>query len=174
MHSIRDEAAQEQAAAIAKRLEVHEYGTSLIDLFNVGLFDFVKQEKDGSYTPVDWPKDATHELIPTSWNNPRDFKPNKSGKRVMPDGFALSVCAVPMTRKFQLRGKMIKARKALPGPKERLAYIAAGPIEGKRATIRWMVDAMEAKVTKTEIREADDDKLNNIYRNLLMAHARLV
>lgn len=171
--SILTETPTEQRAAIAERNRHESYGTDLLKLYNKELVEYVRQQKDGTYVPC-WPNEATHELIPTSWNHRKDYKPNKSGKVVMPEGYALSVCAVPMSRKFVLRGRMIKASRPLPPPKERLAYHASGELDGRRNVLIWMVEVMGAKVKRTDIREADGDKLNNIYRNLLMAHAGLV
>lgn len=77
---------------------------SLLEMFNVQLIDFVHKNKDGTFTPVEWPKDATHELVPTAWNKPVEVK-GKNGKRTKETvhhasvQFATSVCAAPLRRK---------------------------------------------------------------------------
>lgn len=143
---------------------------SLMHLFNVDLIDFVRQEKDSSYTPVDWPKDATHELVPTSWNSKKLYKPNGHGKIQMPDGYALSVCAVPLTRKYVLKGPMIKASQPLP--EGRLVYDVAGSLEGKKAVLGWMIEQMKAKVKKTFLKKATSAQCDTLYRNLIIAHQK--
>lgn len=172
MSSIKTES-QQLIAARRKELARHEeFGTRLLLLFNRDLVDFVRQEKNGTYTPVDWPKQATHQLIPTSWNNPKDYRPNKSGHRQMPDGFALSVCAVPLKRKTVMRGMMVKVSRRLPEPKARPAYLVAGELDGKKNVLRWMIEAMGAKVKKTYLKNAGHAQCDSLYRSLLDAHAR--
>ena len=173
--SIRDESAQESAAFTARRLKPdEEYGTSFLHLYNKELIEFVRLEKDGTYTPVDWPKQATHELVPSQWNNRKNYKPNSSGKVVMMDGFASAVCAVPLRRKNVMCGTMIKARLPLPEPKKRQQYKTEGSLEGKRAVLLWMAAVMRADVKKRTIYKATSSQCDNIYRNLLAAHGRLV
>ena len=77
---------------------------SLLEMFNVQFIDFVHKNKDGTFTPVEWPRYATHELVPTAWNKPVEVK-GKNGKRTKETvhrvevQFALAVCAVPLRRK---------------------------------------------------------------------------
>lgn len=146
---------------------------SLMHLFNVELVDFVRQEKDGSFTPVDWPKDATHSLTPTSWNSRKLYKPNGHGKIQMPEGFALSVCATPLVRKYltRMKGAMIKASQPLP--EGRMVYDVAGSLEGKKLVLSWMIEHMKAKVTKTTLKNATSAQCDSIYRNLMVAHQKL-
>lgn len=147
--------------------------TSLLRLFNVELVDFVKQNKDGSYTAVEWPKLATHELVPTQWNHPRLYKPNKAGRLIMPDGFALSVCAFPLHRTGSLsHGKPIKCTRSLPNKSPQ--YLAEGSVEGKRTVLTWMVKHMRAQVKKSFIAEATESQCDTLYRNLIVAHHSLL
>lgn len=142
---------------------------SLLYLFNVELVDFVRQLPDGTYVPVEWPKDATHELHPTKWNNPRDYKPNGHGKIQMPDGYALSVCAEPLVRRGMLaRGRAVKIRRELPA--ERPAYLADGGVAGKRSVLWWMVQQMKADVTKRFVLKATSEQCDTLYRNLMVAN----
>lgn len=142
---------------------------SLLKLFNNGLFDFAKEVGDGEYEGVDWPTQATHHLVPTSWNSDRLYKPNSHGKKQKPLGFALSVCAVPLHRKFRLRGKLVQVRATLPPVKERPIYVAAGDLDGKRSVLRWMIEAQRAKVSKRFLAKASSAQLDVLYRNLLLA-----
>lgn len=146
---------------------------SLCHLFNVGLFDFARQLPDGSWEGCEWPTNATHQLFATSWNYDHLYKPNKNGKIQKPKGYALSVCALPLTRKRRLRGPLIKARHPLPPAKERLVYNASGELEGKRRVVQWMVEVMEAKVKKRFLAKASTKQLDTLYRNLLVASASL-
>lgn len=140
-------------------------------LFNIELADFVRQKKDGSYVAVEWPKDATHQLVPTSWNVRKLYKPNGHGKIQMPKGFALSVCAVPLTRKFVLKGTYIKAKNKLP--EGRLCYKIDGSLEGKKIVLEWMVEVMEADVKDGYVESATNDQCDSLYRNLIVAHNRI-
>lgn len=150
------------------RREDEAYGTSFLRLFNLELVDFVRLEKDGTYTPVEWPKDATHYLRPTAWNNPKDYKVNGHGQKQMPDGYALAVCAEPMSRPARLsRGSPVKIIRPLP--ENAPAYKGDGGLSGKRSVLQWMVAAMRAKVTKTFLKSATSQQCDTLYRNLCVA-----
>ena len=147
---------------------------SLFKLFNVGFYDFARplpddHEDAGLWEGLEWPTNATHRLVPGYWNHDKLWKPNGKGAVQKPDGFALSVCAVPLTRKFRLRGKLIKVRASLPPMKERPVYMAKGDIEGKRNVLHWMVRVQRAKVSARTINKASYTQLDTIYRNLLQA-----
>jgi hypothetical protein len=144
---------------------------SLLHFYNVGLYEYAKQLKDGTYEPCEWPTEATHRLVPTSWNYDKLYKPNAHGAIQKPGGaakFALSVCAMPLTRKRRLRGAIIHIRAELP--ENAPAYRADGSVEGKRQVIRWMVEAMRAKVKKTFVKRATSQQLDTLYRNLQVAN----
>jgi hypothetical protein len=140
---------------------------TLTHLFNVELVDFVRQDANGDFHAVEWPKDATHELRGTSWNNIKLYKPNGHGKIQMPVGYALSVCAVPMHRKRTMRGPMIKVRAALPETCS--AYNGEGSLNGKRAVLLEMIALQRAVVKKTFIKKATSEQCDTLYRNLKVA-----
>lgn len=144
--------------------------TSLVHLFNVELADFVRLLPSGEYEAVEWPKDATHELVPTVWNVKKNL-PNQKGKWAAPAGFALSVCAVPLHRKFRMRGAFIKALHPLP--KGFSVYVADGDVAGKRIVIKQMIESMQAEV-KQDVDAATSEQCDLIYRNLMVAHFGLV
>jgi len=162
--SIKSESESEMQRLMSERLVREEFGTEFLKLFNTHCVDFVKRLPDGTYVPVEWPRQATHKLVATRWNNPEDFPVNAHGKRVVPDYLALSVCAVPLHRKRVLRGPAIKIR--APLPRIHPEYYGHGGVNGKRKVVFWMVKAMHARVKKTFVKRATEAQLDLLYRNL--------
>ena len=148
---------------------------SLIHLFNSELVDFVKKNEDDTYTPVEWPKDATHELIPTSWNSRNKYKPNKKGVVVMPDGYALAVCAVPLQRKFKLKGVFLTATQRLPeGAGAVPVYDVNASEGGKRAVLEQLTELMGADLKLSTIQKSNGVQCDGLYRSLANAYFQFV
>jgi hypothetical protein len=133
------------------------FGTNLVILFNKEYVDFVRKE-GVNYIPVEWPGQATHKLVPTSWNN----KPT----RAMPiSSYALSVCAQPMKIRHKQTGLII--RKCIPkfGPAWKVTY----EIGGKRNVLRFLIHATKAKVPKRAIDKLTSEECDQLYNQIVRA-----
>lgn len=178
--SIREESAALSADFLQRMRSDHtrhaEVGQLLV-FFNVQMVDFVRQQADGRFTACEGPKKATHKLEPTSWNDPR-ANAKKTRKemnlvRNAPKNWAISVCAVPLTRKYVLKGPPVHATRALPSPKKRPVYEAHGTLTSKRLVLTWMAKAMHARIHLRYIKSATEEQCAGLYRNLLVAHHHL-
>lgn len=159
---IRDESQRQ----IQKRIhsleeEKRVFGTNLVTLFNEELVDFVRKVDDTTYEAVEWPSQATHQLVPTSWNK-EDKHPNAPK-------LALSVCAVPLRRR--VRQTAVVVRK--PFPKGAPAYVPSKSVTARRNILRFLVVAMKAKVAPTVLDKMNSTELNLFYQALIRASRNL-
>ncbi len=169
---IKDEVAvhlAERKAALKKRqAEVQSFGPDLLYLFNVQCVDFLKQQKDGTFKPVTWPKQATHKLMPTMWAEERDVQlqllpdresqTNKPGKLISTgyEGRAHAVALIPMKR---------------PVPKAELEIVR--PLS--RWSKRWPPYKTEWEIRQKRIALLEYARLTGVYRKkgksiMLLAH----
>jgi hypothetical protein len=104
--SVADEGKAAMAKLIADRNKPVPVFNDLIDLFNVKEVDRVYQTPDGRYVPETKKRKATHKLVPTLWNDPKDVAEMEAAIRpkflaAKWEPVALSVCAMPLRRKLR-------------------------------------------------------------------------
>lgn len=148
---------------------------TLVELFNRGV-DFVRQVAPGEYrewvpgtsSNPNYNVPPTHQLVCTHWNSPSRAKNIRTRRRenlTRPTGFALSVCAVPLTRRLRTSPQRLQAP---IGPK--VVYDIHGPLEGKRSVLRGMVQTHVTPVKMQRlINKLPHAKLDALYRSLLHA-----
>lgn len=160
--SVKDEAVEMQREHHAKmHAPANGNETSLLDLFNGRLHvEFVKQVGN-TYVPVEWPKQATHRLVATSWNT-------EPGKTHMPLDYALSVCAVPLRPKLAQSSVVI--RKCMP--KGVPVYKIDGPVEGKQTVLRFIIIATKAKVQLRAVPKLTSAECDILYQGIVRASRR--
>lgn len=156
--TLREEIVDE-ANALRKHLhEPHEaFGASFIHLFNKDLVDFVRIKGDACVA-VEWPHQATHRLVPTSWND-------NTLPRNAPDLFALSVCAEPLHRR--LHRTALKVKRGLPEGAP--VYRKAGPLSGKRGVLHYMLKATSASISPGIVFKMKSEELDILYHTLINA-----
>ena len=161
--SVEEDARRTSEEFIHRLNEVHESdGVSLLDLFNVGLVDFVNL-RSGHYRAVDWPKQATHKLVGTSWNN--------EPTRAMPNPrFALSVCAMPLRPHHY--APALSTRRVI-SIKETL-YTVSARIEGKRNVLRTLLTQAQAKLPLRVLLRMTSKECDLLYQQLVRANRMLI
>lgn len=144
----------------------------LLRLFN-NRVDYVRY--DGNVAkPCDKAK-ATHRLVATSWNNDsavarQERAKRTQAKRILPVGYALSVCAVPLR---ELRDASTLRLRQPFNRAEMPVYEAAGSLPGKRKVLLWLATyADNAAKLRKQIKELPAAKCDSLYRNLLRANRR--
>lgn len=158
---------EESTAEINDRIkhlrEVHVTdSTSLLYLYNVQRVDFVHLH-DNHYVPVDWPKQATHRLRPTSWNTePTRSMPNPT--------WALSVCTIPLRPRVHRSSIQIRH----PIPRQGSVYLSASGLAGKRAVLLQLLIAMKAKVPVRVIPRLTLAECDLLYQQLARASRLLL
>lgn len=142
----------------ARQAQGQTFGTHLLELFNVQLVDFVRFEGDGIYIPVDFSGQATHKLVPTLWNKDDD----SLGIAI---GDAMSVCAEPLHVNLGRTGLIVRKR----FPKKPPVYHLLGHVRGKQNVLRFLCEAMRAKIAKSLIAKMDSEECDLLYKNLIRA-----
>ena len=145
----------------------------LITLFNRG-YDYARRTADGDFAGSPQ-KGATHTLQCTHWNSdaslPTNFKQRLRALKTRPDGFALSVCAVPI-RGFRPRPTTHKFKFRLEGDNIPV-YETQGPLDGKRAVLSFIASAHKTPTRMRRIiRHLSSAKCDALY--LQFCHANRV
>lgn len=142
---------------------------SLLDMYNKMLIDFVRHIGLSDYEPVDNPKKATHYLRPTSWNEEKNYKPNSSGKIVMMDGYATSVCAEPIVIRYKQTTLKIRAR--WPKGKNAPVYNKNGSVQGKRRVLMQLAELLRLIIKeKKKISKYTDKECDILYAKMVRAY----
>lgn len=143
----------------------------LTQLFNKG-YDYARRTPDGDFIGADQ-RTATHQLQCTHWNSdgalPKNFKQRLRALKTRPDGFALSVCAVPINGPRR-RPTAHKFKCHLTGDKVPV-YEVNGSIEGKRAVLSCMADAHRTPTRMRRlIRHLSNAKCDALYLQFVRAN----
>lgn len=155
---------EDQAVHVTKMTaECREFGTNLLQLFNVDFVEHVQKVGPNNYRPVFLPSRATHVLVGTSWRT------DKQDREICTNGFALSVAARPL--RPRLRQSSLELREAIPATAP--IFRNDGPLDGKRGVLRWIITAtMKPRAGKRLIKEIghmSHEECNQIYVRLRRA-----
>lgn len=146
---------------------MNTHPAQLVALFNAG-YDYAVRQGD---TWVAHPKEhATHSLICTAWNTMPKGSSRQAlrDRKTLPDGYALSVCAVPL-KPLSDRTSVRLAKPIAELP----VYERRGTLAGKRAVLSVMV---ESHGTPTKMRrliaKLGNEHCDRLYKSLLRANRR--